>query len=190
MKRLRDDDDRSSDGSDDGEDLKDFIAGHDEEEDDRVDTKSSEDLDLIINESKKIVEDLKTTVVNGRSLRNRDTLKKPEPYFDHENYKILMIQETKKEQLVLLKEWAKEGYVCPILSTLTKKSDADLVEAEYRKAKKALEIPDTDDEEEEEEEEEDDEDAEPESESSESSEEEDEDEDEDEEEEEDEEVEE
>ena len=183
MKRLRDEDDRSSDGSDDGEDLKDFIAG--DEEDDRVDTKSSEDLDLIINESKKIVEDLKTTVVNGRSLRNRDTLKKPEPYFDHENYKILMIQETKKEQLVLLKEWAKEGYVCSV--PLTKKSDADLVEAEYRKAKRALEIPDTDDEEEEEEEEEDDdEEEEPESESESSDDEEDE-EDEDEEEEEEEE---
>lgn len=165
MKRLRDEDDRSSDGSDDGEDLKDFIAG--DEEDERVDTKSSEDLDLIINESKKIVVDLKSTVVNGRTLRNRETLKKPETYFDHENYKLLTIQETLKEQIVLLKEWAKDGsYVCPVLSTLSKKSKPEVVEAEYRKAKRALSIPDTDDEEEDEEEEEDDEDAEIESEES------------------------
>jgi len=159
LKRARDEDDRSSDGSDDGEDLKDFIVDVAEEEadDERVDTKSSEDLDLIIRESKKLTTDLKATVVGGRVLRDRSTLKKPETYFDHENYRNLMIQETKKEQIAMLKEWAKDGsYVCSILKTLTKKSDADLVDCEYKKAKRALEIPDSDEEDEEEEEEEDD----------------------------------
>jgi E3 ubiquitin-protein ligase HUWE1 len=161
MKRLRDeDDDRSSDGSDDGEDLKDFIVDvADAGDDERVDTKSSEDLDLIIQESKKITSDLKATVVGGRVLRDRSSLKKPETYFDHENYRNLMIQETKKEQIAMLKDWAKEGvYVCPILKTLNKKSDADLVDCEYKKAKRAMELPDTDDEDEEEDDEDEDED--------------------------------
>jgi hypothetical protein len=152
-------DDRSSDGSDDGADLEGFIVedASDAEDNDSapaVEEDRNED-DEVLAESKRITENLSSTVVGGRTLRNREMIKKPEPFFDAEAYAKIMEAEEKREKIQLLKQWAADGeYVCPILKSLTKKTDAAIVEEEYRKAKRALEIPDTDDEDDTEEDEE------------------------------------
>jgi hypothetical protein len=150
-------DDRSSDGSDDGADLEGFIVDEGSDAEDEAESKPSteaNEVDEVLAESKRITEGLSSTVVGGRTLRNRELIKKPEPFFDAEAYAKLMELEEKREKIQLLKQWAASGeYVCPILKSLTKKTDAEVVEEEYRKAKRALEIPDTDDEEEDEEEE-------------------------------------
>ena len=152
-------DDRSSDGSDDGADLEGFIVedASDAEDAESGPSASAEgnEVDEVLAESKRITEGLSSTVVGGRTLRNREMIKKPEPFFDAEAYAKIMEAEEKREKIQLLTQWAAEGeYVCPILKSLTKKTDAAIVEEEYRKAKRALEIPDTDDEEEEEDEDE------------------------------------
>jgi hypothetical protein len=150
-------DDRSSDGSDDGADLEGFIVG---DEDDAQDTESGSsapedggnEVEEVLAESKKITEGISSTVVGGRTLRNREMIKKPEPFFDAEAYAKIMEAEEKREKIQMLKSWAADGeYVCPILKSLTKKTDVEIVEEEYRKAKRALEIPDTDDEDDDEE---------------------------------------
>ena len=156
---------RSSDGSDDGADLEGFIVG---DEDDAQDTESGSsaaeddgntEVEEVLAESRRITEGISSTVVGGRTLRNREMIKKPEPFFDAEAYSKIMQAEEKREKIQMLKLWAAEGeYVCPILKSLTKKTDGEIVEEEYRKAKRALEIPDTDDEDEDEEDMEDDED--------------------------------
>jgi len=144
---------RSTDGSDDGEDLKSFIEDFSEEEE--VEIPEEEEETLVLQEAKALTENLQSTVVGGRSLRNRETLKKPEVYFDEKTYAEINAENDKKEQLDMLKKWAKSGeYICPILSTLSKKSSVEVVDEAYRAAKRHLDIPDTDDEEEEEEDEE------------------------------------
>lgn len=160
-----DTDSRSSDGSDDGADLEGFIVGdEDDDKDSETESASAEDdggneVEEVLAESKKITEGISSTVVGGRTLRNREMIKKPEPFFDAEAYAKIMEAEEKREKIQMLKTWAAEGeYVCPILKSLTKKTDAEIVEEEYRKAKRALEIPDTDDEDEDDEDMEDDED--------------------------------
>jgi len=156
-------DDRSSDGSDDGADLEGFIVDETSDAEDEAESKPSteaNEVDEVLAESKRITEGLSSTVVGGRTLRNREMIKKPEPFFDAEAYTKLMELEEKREKIQLLKQWAASGeYECPILKSLTKKTDAAVVEDEYRKAKRALDIPDTDDEEEDEEDEEEDEEA-------------------------------
>lgn len=162
--RYESDDDRSSDGSDDGRDLEGFIVDEPEEgeivSEESKSIKSADDEELMKKEAEQLTKTINSTVVGGRTLRNRETIKKPTHYFDEENYAKLMAQDDKKEKIAMLKRWAASGeYVCPILSSLTKKTALDVVEEEYRKAKQALEIPDTDDEDEEEEEQEDTEDS-------------------------------
>lgn len=152
------DDDRSSDGSDDGRDLEGFIVDEPEEgeivSEESKSIKSADDEELMKKEAEALTKTLQSTVVGGRTLRNRDAIKKPTHYFDEENYAKLMAEDEKKEKISMLKKWAASGeYVCPVLKTLNKKSSEEEVEQEYRKAKAALEIPDTDDEDEEEEEE-------------------------------------
>ena len=162
-KSRKDDDfdDRSSDGSDAGEDLEGFIV---DEEADATSASAPEDesneVAEVLKDAAKLTEGLSSSVVGGRSLRNRDTLKKPQTYFDVEMYQKLTEADEVREKIQMLKTWAASGeYVCPILKTLTKKTSPDIVEEEYRKAKAALEIPDTDDEDDEEDEEEDAEDS-------------------------------
>ena len=179
-------DDRSSDGSDDGADLEGFIVddASDDEESKSAASADGNEVDEVLAESKRITEGLSSSVVGGRTLRNRETLKKPEPFFDAEAYAKIMEAEEKREKIQLLKQWAADGeYVCPVLKSLTKKTDAAVVEEEYRKAKRALDIPDTDDEEDEDEETEEDDDEEEEPSDEEDDDEEDEDDDEEEEEE-------
>jgi hypothetical protein len=158
-KRKTDDediDDRSSDGSDDGADLEGFIIRDEEgSEGEEENVEESEDaaLEAAVEESRRITANLSSSVVGGRSLRNRETIKKPTYFFDAENFAKIQEMEDKKEKIQMLKSWAASGeYVCPILKSLTKKSESETVEEEYRKAKRALDIPDTDDEEDEEEE--------------------------------------
>jgi hypothetical protein len=158
-KSLKDDDfdDRSSDGSDAGEDLEGFIV-EDEPEQDEASASAPDDesneVAEVLKDAAKLTEGLSSSVVGGRSLRNRETLKKPETYFDVEMYQKLTEADEVREKIQMLKTWAASGeYVCPILKSLTKKTSPDIVDEEYRKAKEALEIPDTDDEDEEEEEE-------------------------------------
>lgn len=148
------DDDRSTDGSDNGSDLEDFIVKDEDDDDEDVAADSSEnEVAVVTAEAKKLTDSLQSTVVGGRSLRNRETLKKPETYFDHEAFERLNADDEKREMISMLKKWASKGeYICPILKELNKKTDASVVEAEYRKAKAALDIPDTDDESEESEE--------------------------------------
>lgn len=158
-KRVRKDeddiDDRSSDGSDDGADLEGFILPDESDhETDQPEEDEDTALQTALEESKKITEGIQATIVGGRTLRNRETIKPPQYFFDAENFAKIQEMEDKKEKIQMLKSWAASGeYVCPILKSLTKKSSAEVVEEEYRKAKRALDIPDTDDEEEEEEEE-------------------------------------
>jgi hypothetical protein len=159
-RKLDDDediDDRSSDGSDDGADLEGFIVQDEENSDgEEENVEESEDaaVKAVVEESQKITANLSTTVVGGRTLRNRETIKKPTYFFDAENFAKIQEMEDKKEKIQMLKSWASSGeYVCPILKSLTKKTDPEIVEEEYRKAKRALDIPDSDEEEEEEEEE-------------------------------------
>lgn len=154
-------DSRSTDGSDDGADLEGFIvkdednSDNDAEEAEAADD-ASEDIEAIAKaEAQKITENMKSTTVGGRTLRDRSTIKKPQVFFDEENYKKLLEQEEKREKIMMLKKWAASGeYVCPILASLSKKTSPEVVDEEYRKAKSALEIPDTDDEDDEEDEEE------------------------------------
>lgn len=159
---MDDIDARSSDGSDNGSDLEGFIvddAAEDEDDSSAPAADAENEVDEIVAESKKITEGLSSTVVGGRSLRNRDMIKKPEPFFDAEAYAKIIEAEEKREKIQMLKTWAASGeYVCPILKSLTKKTDSEIVEDEYRKAKRALEIPDTDDEEDDEDEDMDDDD--------------------------------
>lgn len=157
------DDDRSSDGSDDGKDLEGFIVEDeiDDEEENHSKPSAPEDesneVAEVLKDAEKLTQGISSTVVGGRTLRNRETLKKPEPYFDVEMYQKLTQADEVREKIQMLKTWASSGeYVCPILKSLTKKTDPQIVEDEYRKAKAALEIPDTDDEDDDEEEEEED----------------------------------
>lgn len=152
-KRRRDpEDDRSSDGDDDGRDLEGFIVDDAAESKSEVSESKEDDETLQVKEAEKITAGLNTTVVGGRVLRNRAAIKKPEPYFDHAAYEKLMAEDDKKEKIAMLKRWAADGdYVCPVLDTLTKKTPADVVDAEYAKAKEALGLGDSDDEEEEDE---------------------------------------
>lgn len=152
-KRLRkqkdEDDDRSTDGSDNGSDLEDFLVESESDSETEHESKSEDELAIAKKEAEKLTQNISATVVGGRSLRNRETLKKPEVYFDHEAFARINEEDEKKEKIAMLKKWAASGeYVCDVLKTLTKKSSSELVEQEYRKAKRALEIPDTDDEDE------------------------------------------
>ena len=140
-------DDRSSDGSDDGADLEGFIvednSDNEEGAEESPDTKSGDgnEVEEVVAESKRITEGLSSTVVGGRTLRNREMIKKPEPFFDAEAYAKIVEAEEKREKIQLLKQWAADGeYVCPVLKSLTKKTPAEVVEEEYRKAKRALEV--------------------------------------------------
>ena len=154
--RYESDDDRSSDGSDDGRDLEGFIVDEPEEgeiisDSETASGKTADDEELMKKEAEVLTKAINSTVVGGRTLRNREAIKKPKQYFDEENYAKLMAEDDKKEKIAMLKRWTASGeYVCPVLSKLSKKSPISEVEEEYRKAKEALDIPDTDDEEEDE----------------------------------------
>ena len=142
-KRLREDDEeRSSDGSDEGSDMESFIAS----DDDDASTKPDEDDTL------EAVPEVTGTVVGGRVLRNRGAMKPVERYFDTETYKRLMEQDEARDMLVLLRKWNESG---EYKSALTKRTPYDVVVREYRAAKAAMQIPDTDTESTDEEEEED-----------------------------------
>ena len=150
-------DTRSTDGSDDGADLEGFIVKDEDHESSEEEKESVEENEVaaIVAETAKLTENLQSTMIGGRTLRARTTLKKPEVYFDHEAYAKITEAEEKREKLMMLQKWMADGsYSSDSAKQLTKKSSAEAVEAEYRKAKRAMEIDDTDDEEEDEEEEE------------------------------------
>jgi hypothetical protein len=135
---------RSSDGSDDGSDLEDFIVKEDSKTPSSIEEDEDDDVLPVV--------EVTGTVVGGRVLRDRTALKPVERYFDTETYKRLMELDEARDMLVLLRKWSASGdYTSPVV--LTKKSPLETIRAEYKKAKAALELPDTDDEEEEEEEE-------------------------------------
>lgn len=152
--KRRHEGDRSTDGSDDGSDLEDFIVKEDSKSPSSVEEGDDDILPVV---------EVTGTVVGGRVLRDRTVLKPVERYFDTETYKRLMEQDEARDMLVLLRKWSASGeYTSPV--QLTKKSSLDAIRTEYRKAKAALELPDTSDDESEEEEEDTDESAEEESE--------------------------
>ena len=162
-RKREEDDDRSSDGDDDGKDLEGFIIPDEEEISDEVEEEeekpqptSDDETRAAIEEAQRLTQNLASTVVGGRVLRDRGAIKKPQTYFDTEAYTKLLLEDDKKEKLALLKKWALSGEY--IGKPLNKKSSVEEVDTEYQLAKLALDIPDSDDEEEEEEEEEDDED--------------------------------
>lgn len=172
---------RSTDGSDDGEDLKDFLV---EEEDSSPPSTTENDDELALAEAQKFVGEVPSTVVGRYSLRDRSKIRKVEVYFDAENAAIVQKNQDKAEMLQLLKKWklSKEYEGIELKKSLT----YEQVLEEYLKAKAFLNLPDSDDEEEEEEEDEDEDEDEVEEEDEEEEEEDEEDEDEDEDEEEDE----
>jgi len=147
-KRRHEDDEeeRSTDGSDDGSDLEDFIVKEDSKTPSSVEEDEDDDVLPVV--------EVTGTVVGGRVLRDRTALKPVERYFDTETYKRLMEQDEARDMLVLLRKWNASGEYSSTVQ-LTKKSSLEAIRVEYKKAKAALELPDTDDETEEEEEEED-----------------------------------
>lgn len=146
-KRKREDDERSSDGSDDGSDLKSFIAP---DEDDKTEaTHDSEE-----NVAELLAPEVTGTVVGGRVLRDRKAMKPVERYFDTETYKRLLEQDEARDMLVLLRKWSEAGSYTPSVP-LTKRTPYEVIVREYRAAKQAMELSDTDDESTEVEEEED-----------------------------------
>ena len=155
MKRRRDesDSDRSSDGSDDGADLEGFLT---DKESSEVEV-AEDDEEVMKKEAEKITATIKGTVVGTRVLRDRSAIKPVTRYFDTEAYERLLVEDEKKEKLAALKKWnGTEGFV--LSSNITKKSSAEDVEVEYRRAKRILDIDDTDEEDAEEDDEEDEED--------------------------------
>jgi hypothetical protein len=141
---------RSTDGSDDGEDLKDFLV---EEEDSSPPSTTENDDELARTEAEKFVGEVPSTVVGRYSLRDRSKIRKVEVYFDAENAAIVQKNQDKAEMLQLLKKWklSKEYEGIELKKSLT----YEQVLEEYLKAKAFLNLPDSEDEEEEEEEEED-----------------------------------
>jgi len=144
-KRRFEEDERSTDGSDDGSDLDDFIV--------KEDSKTPSSIEDDIDDDVLPVVEVKGTVVGGRVLRDRTVMKPVERYFDTETYKRLMEQDEARDMLVLLRKWNASGEYTSS-TQLTKKSSLEAIRVEYKKAKAALELPDTDDETEEDEEEE------------------------------------
>ena len=145
-RRHEDEEERSSDGSDSGSDLDDFIVKED-------DSKTPSSIEEEGDDDVLPVVEVTGTVVGGRILRDRTAMKPVERYFDTETYKRLMEQDEARDMLVLLRTWSASGDYTSTVQ-LTKKSSLEAIRTEYKKAKAALELPDTDDEEEEEEEEE------------------------------------
>jgi hypothetical protein len=144
-RRFEEDEERSTDGSDNGSDLEDFIVKEDSKTPSSVEDEDDDVLPVV---------EVTGTVVGGRVLRDRTAMKPVERYFDTETYKRLMEQDEARDMLVLLRKWNASGEYTSTVQ-LTKKSSLEAIRSEYRKAKAALELPDTDDETEEEEEEED-----------------------------------
>ena len=135
------DDERSTDGSDDGASLVDFVV--EDSPEDVVMDEDEDDVEAIVQESKKLTENLKSTVVGGRVLRDRSSIKKPEVYFDAENYMKVVEEADKKERLECLRKWEVSGeYKSPI--AVSKKSSAEQVLEVYKAAKQALDLPDSD----------------------------------------------
>ena len=138
------DDERSTDGSDDGASLVDFVV-EDSPEDVVMEENDDDDVQAVLEESKALTENLKSTLVNGRVLRDRSAIKKPEVYFDAENYSKVVEEADKKERLECLRKWAASGeYISSVV--LTKKSSAEQVLDVYKAAKEALDLPDSDEE--------------------------------------------
>ena len=131
---------RSTDGSDDGEDLKGFLV--DEEDDDTTSTPQDEEK-LALEEAKKFAGEIAATTAGKYSLRDRSKIRKVEVYFDAENAAIITRNQDKNEMLQLLKEWrASKEYIGEI--EMKKSSTYEQVLEEYTKAKAALQLPDSD----------------------------------------------
>jgi hypothetical protein len=143
-RRYEEDEERSTDGSDDGSDLEDFIVKEDSKTPSSIEEEEDDEVLPVV--------EVTGTVVGGRVLRDRTVMKPVERYFDTETYKRLMEQDEARDMLVLLRKWNASGEYTSTVQ-LTKKSSLEAIRSEYRKAKAALELPDTDDETEEEEEE-------------------------------------
>jgi hypothetical protein len=174
------DEERSVD-EDDGASLADFVVQDSEEEDDDEESEESEAeggsaaaaeaaddspeaVALLKAESERLLaaSPLKSEVIGGRTLRSRTTLKPvTDPYwerFGKAEAARLEILETKNEQLVELRMWARDGLWTPNAS-ISKRSSAEAVAEEHARACAALGIESSEDEEVEEQEGEDDEDA-------------------------------
>ena len=161
------DEERSVD-EDDGASLVDFVVEDDEEstddaEDDGAPAKeaaeddSPEALALLKAESERLLSasPLKSEVIGGRTLRSRTSIKPvTDPYwerFGKAEAARLEILETKNEQLVELRMWARDG-LWTVPSTLSKRSSAEAVAEEHARACAALGIESSEDEEAEEQE--------------------------------------
>ena len=142
---------RSTDGSDDGKDLEGFVV--DEEDTETVSTQQDEEK-LALEEAKKFAGEIAEPTSGRYTLRDRSKIRKVEVYFDAENAAIITKNQDKAEMLQLLKEWrASKEYVGEV--ELKKSSSYEQVLEEYKKAKAALELPDSDIEDEDEEDDED-----------------------------------
>ena len=143
---------RSTDGSDDGKDLEGFVV--DEEDTETVSTQQDEEK-LALEEAKKFAGEIAEPTSGRYTLRDRSKIRKVEVYFDAENAAIITKNQDKAEMLQLLKEWrASKEYVGEV--ELKKSSSYEQVLEEYKKAKAALELPDSDIEDDDEEDDEDD----------------------------------
>jgi hypothetical protein len=128
-RRFEEDEERSTDGSDDGSDLEDFIVKEDSKTPSSVEDEEDDDVLPVV--------EVTGTVVGGRVLRDRTAMKPVERYFDTETYKRLMEQDEARDMLVLLRKWNASGEYTSTVQ-LTKKSSLEAIRSEYRKAKAAL----------------------------------------------------
>lgn len=159
------DEERSVD-EDDGASLEDFLVDDEEEsEDDEEEAAggaaaeaaeeaddSPEALALLKAESERLLaaSPLKSEVIGGRTLRSRTSIKPvTDPYwerFGKAEAARLEVLETKNEQLVELRMWARDG-LWTLPASLSKKSTAEAVAEEHARACAALGIESSEDEE-------------------------------------------
>ncbi len=137
---LDDLEERSTDGSDDGEDLKSFIV-------EEVDEKSfvESDHEDEVPAVPEILVPKASTVVGGRVLRDRTTIKKPEQYFDVATYRALNQKDDIRDMVRCILKWNESGLFKLDRVVTNKTPFAELKEI-YRKAKKDMALSDSDDE--------------------------------------------
>lgn len=110
-------------------------------------------LEIIRKEAEPMISSLNTSVINGRALRNRETIKPAKDVYwekyGKKEFETLLAKEDKKERIATIKQWKKEFAVShPDVEykQFTKQSTHEEVIEEYKRLAHLFDIPSSDDE--------------------------------------------